>query len=146
VKLAPDPYALPIAAVNAYGNPLRGPAAMIYRVLVDTLVLVHFAFVLFIVLGGFLVLRWRRIAWVHVPAAIWGVLVEWSGWECPLTPLENWLRVEGHAALSGGGFIDRYVATILYPAGLTRCMQVALGAFALSVNLIIYRRVSRQPA
>jgi len=67
---------------------------MTYRVLTETVVLAHFAFVLFVVVGGLLVLKWPRVAWAHVPAAVWGILVEWSGWVCPLTPLEEWLRVK----------------------------------------------------
>ena len=80
---------------------------MVYRVLADVVVLIHLGFVLFVVAGGFLVLRWPRMAWVHVPAAVWGVVVEWSGWICPLTPLENWLLVHGGAAGYSGGFVER---------------------------------------
>ena len=90
------------------------------------------------VVGGFLILRWPRTAWVQLPAALWGVLVEWSGWVCPLTPLENWLRAEGGAAGYAGGFVERYLLPVLYPASLTRGTQVLLGATALVVNLIAY--------
>ena len=78
------------------------------------------------------------LAWVHVPAATWGVPVEFSGWECPFTPLENWLRRQAGGTAYGGGFVDHYLAPILYPAGLTRGLQITLGALVLAVNLLIY--------
>ncbi len=111
---------------------------MLYRLLADVVVAVHLGFVLFVVAGGFLILRWPRTAWIQLPAALWGVLVEWSGWVCPLTPLENWLRAEGGAAGYAGGFVERYLLPVLYPASLTRGTQVLLGATALVVNLIAY--------
>ena len=111
---------------------------MLYRLLADVVVAVHLGFVLFVVAGGFLTLRWPRAAWIQLPAALWGVLVEWSGWVCPLTPLENWLRAEGGAAGYAGGFVERYLLPVLYPASLTRGTQVLLGATALVVNLIAY--------
>jgi len=111
---------------------------VLYRLLADVVVAVHLGFVLFVVAGGFLILRWPRTAWVQLPAALWGVLVEWSGWVCPLTPLENWLRAEGAAAGYAGGFVERYLLPVLYPASLTRGTQVLLGATALVVNLIAY--------
>jgi len=111
---------------------------VIYPVLADAIVLAHVAFVLFVVLGGILVLRWRRVAWAHAPAAMWGVLIELAGWECPLTPLENWLRARGGASGYAGGFAEHYLVPVLYPEGLTRELQLALGALALVVNLVIY--------
>ena len=79
---------------------------MLYRFLADAVVLIHLGFVVFVVAGGFLVLRWPRAAWIQLPAAVWGVLVEWSGWVCPLTPLENWLRAQGGGAGYEGGFVE----------------------------------------
>ena len=111
---------------------------MIYRALADLVLLVHLAFVLFVVLGGLLVLRWPWLAWLHIPAAIWGVLIEYSGWICPLTPLENSLRVKGGEAGYAGGFIQHYIQPVLYPAGLTRSTQLVLGSLALIVNLAAY--------
>jgi hypothetical protein len=111
---------------------------MLYRALADLIVLVHFAFVLFVIGGAFLVLRWRRLAWVHVPAAIWGGLIELAGWICPLTPLENRLRALGGLAGYRGGFIDHYVLPVLYPRGLTREIQVSLGVIVVIVNLLAY--------
>jgi hypothetical protein len=111
---------------------------LIYRALADLVLVVHLAFVLFVVLGGLLVLKWPRLAWLHVPAAIWGVLIEYSGWICPLTPLENSLRVRGGEGGYGGGFIEHYIQPVLYPAGLTRGTQIVLGSLALLVNLTAY--------
>jgi len=114
---------------------------VLYRLLADAVVVIHFGFVLLVVAGGFLVLRWPRAAWIQLPAAVWGVLVEWSGWICPLTPLENWLRAHGGVAGYAGGFVERYFLPVLYPASLTRGVQILLGAAALAANLIAYARV-----
>jgi hypothetical protein len=114
---------------------------VLYRFLADAVVVVHVGFVLFVVAGGFLVLRWPRAAWIQIPAALWGVVVEWSGWFCPLTPLENWLRAHGGATGYEGGFVERYLVPVLYPASLTRTAQIALGAAALAANLIAYALV-----
>ena len=113
---------------------------MPYRVLADVVLVVLLGFVLFVVAGGFLILHRRQMAWVHLPAALWGVVVEWSGWVCPLTPFENWLRAEGGAAGYQGGFVEHYLLAVLYPAGLTRGVQILLGATVLLVNLIAYAR------
>lgn len=104
----------------------------------DFVVLVHLAYILFVAVGGLLVLRRPRLAWAHVPAVVWGVLVELAGWICPLTPLENRLRAAAGDAAYTGGFIDRYIVPIVYPAGLTRGMQLALGAAVIGINLLIY--------
>ena len=111
---------------------------MIYSALDDLVLVVHLAFVLFVVLGGLLVLRWPWVALLHVPAAVWGVLIEYSGWICPLTPLENSLRRSGGEAGYSGGFIQHYIQPLLYPAGLTRGTQIVLGSVALLVNLTAY--------
>ncbi|MGD0992500.1 MAG: DUF2784 domain-containing protein [Gemmatimonadales bacterium] len=111
---------------------------MIYRALADLVLLLHLAFVLFVVLGGLLVLRRPKVAWLHLPCAAWGVLIEFAGWICPLTPWEVSLRMRGGEAGYAGGFIAHYVTALLYPAGLTRGVQVVLGAFALLLNLTIY--------
>ena len=111
---------------------------MPYELLADAIVILHLAFVAFAVLGGLLVVRWRRVAWVHLPAAAWGAWIEFADRVCPLTPLENQLRRASGDAGYGGGFIDHYVAPLVYPAGLTRGAQVALGVLALGVNACIY--------
>ena len=111
---------------------------MLYRALADLVLLLHLAFVLFVVLGGLLVLRRPKVAWLHLPAAAWGVLIEFAGWICPLTPLEVSWRIRGGEAGYAGGFIAHYVTAALYPVGLTRGVQIGLGAFALLLNLTIY--------
>ncbi|HEX8697041.1 MAG TPA: DUF2784 domain-containing protein [Longimicrobium sp.] len=112
-----------------------------YRFLADAVVVIHFCFVLFVVLGGLLVLRWRRLVWLHLPCATWGALIEFGGWICPLTPLENHLRALGRQAGYVGGFVEHYIVAIMYPAGLTRWMQLVLGVFVLAVNGFVYWRV-----
>ena len=111
---------------------------MIYRALADLILALHLVFVLFVVLGGLLVLRWPRTAWLHIPAAVWGVLIEYTGWICPLTPLENSFRTRGGEAGYSGGFIEHYIQPVLYPAGLTRGTQIVLGSFVLLLNLSAY--------
>jgi len=111
---------------------------MLYHPLADLVVAIHLAFVIFVVAGALLVLRWPRLAWVHVPAAIWGVLIEYAGWICPLTPLENWLRRAGGQASYQGGFVEHYVIPVLYPLGLTRATQGVLGTIVLVVNVGVY--------
>ena len=111
---------------------------MIYRLIADAVVVLHVCFVLFVVFGGFLLRRWPKLVYAHIPAAIWGVLIEFGGWICPLTPLENSLRVRGGGQAYQGDFIDHYVLPLLYPHGLSRNIQAALGAFALAVNVFAY--------
>jgi hypothetical protein len=111
---------------------------MLYRWLADGVVLFHALFVAFVVAGGFIALRWRRVAWLHVPAAAWGALIEFAGWICPLTPLENALRQRAGEAGYAGGFVDHYVVGALYPAGLTPSVRWFLGAFVLIVNVVAY--------
>ena len=104
----------------------------------DVLVLVHLAYIVFVVAGALLVLRWHRAAWVHLAAVAWGAYVEFSGTICPLTPLENSLRARGGAAGYRGGFVEHYLLGVLYPAGLTRNVQMVLGLTVLLVNAIAY--------
>lgn len=123
---------------------------MLYGVLADLVVLAHLAFVLFAALGGFLVLRWKRCAWIHVPVVLWAALIEFSGWVCPLTPLENWLRERAGMITYRSGFIEHYILPVLYPTLLTRRLQIALGLLVLGVNLGIYgwllRRIAKAKA
>ena len=113
----------------------------------DGLLVLHALFVVFVVAGGLLVLRWPAVAWMHLPAAAWGAVIEFAGFTCPLTPIEKaWRRAAGDRAYEGG-FIEHYVTAALYPAGLTRPTQVALGAIVLAVNGWIYWTLwRRQPA
>ncbi len=112
--------------------------------LADLVVAAHFLFVLFVVLGGLLVLRWPRVAYLHIPAAIWGAAIEFLGWICPLTPLEHWLRRRSGAAGYSGGFIEHYILPLLYPSALTREIQLILGFLVIAVNLGIYGYVARR--
>ena len=109
--------------------------------LADLVVLVHLAFVLFVVLGGLLALRWPKLAYVHLPVAIYGALIELVGWICPLTPLEK--RLRENAGLQGyqGGFVEHYILPVLYPSGLTRNVQLVLGGLVIALNLGIYALV-----
>ena len=109
-----------------------------FEALADAVVVLHLAFVVFATVGGLAVLRWRRLAWLHVPAFAWGVAVELTGWICPLTPLENRLRLAAGEARYRGDFIAHYLIATLYPAALTRTEQVVLGLGVLALNLAIY--------
>lgn len=111
---------------------------MPYALLADLVVVLHVGFVLFVVFGGLLALRSPRWIYLHVPAAAWAVLVEWAGWICPLTPLENQLRMWGAGSGYEGSFVDQYLLPVLYPAALTRSLQVVLGTFVILVNVAIY--------
>jgi hypothetical protein len=104
----------------------------------DLLVVLHLCFILFVVVGGLLVLRWPRLVWAHLPAAVWGVLIELGGWICPLTPLENLLRRSAGEAGYAGGFIEHYILPLVYPPGLTRSIQVGLGIAVLTLNALAY--------
>ena len=114
---------------------------MIFRMLADLTVVLHLAFVLFVVFGGLLVARHRSAAWVHLPAALWGAWVEFAGSICPLTPLENWLRERGGGAVYGSSFVERYIIPTLYPEALSRELQWLLGGFVVVVNAAIYLAV-----
>ena len=109
-----------------------------YGLLADVIVIVHLAFVVFVVAGGLLMLKWPRVAWAHLPAVAWGALIELGGWICPLTPLEGWLRDRAGEAGYGGGFVGHYVVPLLYPGELTRGLQVALGLAVILLNSAIY--------
>ena len=111
---------------------------MAYRFAADAVLLLHAAFILFVMLGGLLAWRWPRMAWIHLPAAIWGAFIELAGGACPLTGLENALLAEAGLAGYGTGFIEHYLLGAIYPAELTKTIQAALGAFVIVVNLAIY--------
>ena len=116
---------------------------MPYGFLVGVVVVIHLLFVLFVVLGGLLLLRWPKAAYVHLPAAAWGAAMEFAGFICPLTPLENSLRRQAGASTYTTGFIEHYLLPVLYPAGLTRATQVVLGLIVIGVNIAIYWWVGR---
>ncbi|MCT9126055.1 DUF2784 domain-containing protein [Cupriavidus gilardii] len=106
--------------------------------LADAVVVLHLLFVAFVVAGGALLWRWPRVAWLHLPAALWGATVEWTGWICPLTPLENRLRLAAGEQGYAGGFVEQYLLPLLYPQALTREMQLWLGALVVGINVAVY--------
>ncbi|MBI3082692.1 MAG: DUF2784 domain-containing protein [Gemmatimonadetes bacterium] len=119
---------------------------MRYRFVADVLVVLHVAFVAFVVVGGFLALRWRRLAWFHLPAAVWGAIIEFMGWVCPLTPLENHFRRLAGEGGYQGGFIEHYVIPALYPADYTLGLRIMLGALVVGLNALAYSLYFRRRA
>lgn len=111
---------------------------MSYHALADLVVIVHFLFILFVVFGGLLVFWQPRLAWAHLPIALYGLWVEWIGWVCPLTPLENELRRRAGDAGYKNGFVEQYILPLIYPEAFTRDVALALGAAVLIINLAIY--------
>ena len=117
---------------------------MLANIAAQLVALVHLGFILFVVLGGFLVLKWHRMAFLHLPCVAWGVWIEFSGWICPLTPLENQLRAAAGEQGYSGGFIENYIWPIMYPEALTRELQLWLGLALLVLNVLIYMWVLRK--
>lgn len=107
-------------------------------ILADALVVLHLLFVAFVVAGGFLLARWPKLGWLHLPAAAWGATIEFSGRICPLTPMENHLRMLGGGGAYRGDFVEHYLLPILYPGNLTLPIQWVLGAVVVGVNLAAY--------
>ena len=120
---------------------------VLYRLLANAVVVFHALFILFVLFGGFLAWRWRWVAALHLPCAVWGMLIEYRGWICPLTPLENTLRAKAGEHGYSGGFVEHYLLPAIYPSGLTSRVQVMLGTFVLVVNALAYtvliRRLTR---
>ena len=121
-----------------------GSSSGLYGNLATLVVAGHFAFIVFVMFGGLLALRWRRMPWLHVPCLLWGGLVEVAGWICPLTPLENWLRRAAGSSEYVGSFIERYLLTLMYPEGLTRAVQLSLAVGLVLLNVAIYAWVIRR--
>ena len=115
-----------------------------YGILAGAVIVAHLLFIAFVAAGGLLVWRWPRLAFVHLPAVVWGVVVELTGWICPLTPLENYLRHLGGSNSYSGGFIEQYLIPVIYPANLTANTQYILGGLVIAVNLIIYTIIIRK--
>ena len=111
---------------------------MIYWLLANALLLLHLAFILFVVAGGLLLVWKPRLAWLHLPAVVWGALIEFMSWVCPLTPLENHFRRLSGASGYQGGFIEHYLLPLIYPDTLTPPTQFTLGVFVLAINALIY--------
>lgn len=109
-----------------------------FLLLADLVVVLHFAFIVFVVTGGLLLPRWPRAIWLHLPAAAWGAAIEFGGWICPLTPLENRLRALGGADAYPGDFVARHLLPLIYPEALTREVQIILGVGVVALNLAIY--------
>lgn len=117
---------------------------MSYGLLADAVLVVHGLYIVFVVAGALLALRWSWVLWLHAPAALWGAWVELGGRICPLTSLENrFRRLAGNAGYEGG-FIDTYLLPLIYPGELTREVQIALGLFVLVVNAVLYTWVLRR--
>jgi len=111
---------------------------MLYKLLADITIIVHFLFILYVALGGLLVLKWNRTAFFHIPAAIWGALIMFMGWICPLTYVENDLRQLAGQEVYSEGFIEHYIIPLIYPEALTRELQITVGVFVLVLNVCIY--------
>lgn len=111
---------------------------MILRLLADFVVVLHFAFIVFVMLGALLVWRWGKLAWVHIPCAVWGAQITFTGWICPLTPLEKRLREAAGVNPYPGGFVEHYILPLIYPPGMTREIQIGLGFLVISVNVVFY--------
>ena len=124
---------------------------MIYRLLADVVVVLHFAFIVFVVLGALTAYRWPKMVWAHIPCALWGAWIEITGGICPLTPIEVRFRRMGGTEGYGGGFIEHYLVPIIYPSGLTQADQLLLGGLVVAVNLgaygfLLWRRRSGRPS
>lgn len=114
---------------------------MSFHLLADLTLLAHGIFILFVLCGGFAVMRWPRLAWLHLPAALWGAVVEVSGWICPLTPLENHFRRLAGESGYRGTFIEHYLQPLIYPDWLTPGVRIALGVAVIGINLALYARL-----
>lgn len=109
-----------------------------YLILADVVLIIHFLFIVFVVGGGLLVLRWPNLSWFHLPAVAWGAIIEIAGWICPLTPLENRLREMGGAVTYKGDFVAQYLLPIIYPDELTPAVQTMLGIIVIAINTAFY--------
>jgi hypothetical protein len=111
---------------------------MYYAIAADLLLVIHLGFVCFVVAGGLLVLKWRRFMLLHLPAVVWGALIEFQGWLCPLTPWEQQLRQAAGQTGYQGSFLGHYLLPVLYPAGLDRDMQLIFGSMVIAINAVVY--------
>ncbi len=111
--------------------------------LADLILIVHALFIVFVIFGGLIVLKWHKVLWLHIPCAIWGALIEFFGWICPLTYLENYFRQLGNVNYYEGSFIQHYLMPMIYPPGLTTDIQILLGIIVIVINLVVYYFVWR---
>lgn len=114
------------------------------RTLADAVAVLHFVFIIFVMVGGLIALKWPHAMWIHLPAALWGAWIEFAGGICPLTPLENWLRERGGERGYGTGFIAHYVLPLIYPGEMTETVRIALGFAVVGINVGIYAWVWRR--
>jgi hypothetical protein len=132
-------YLVPVGAWCNLALPNRvKKCVMLYSLAADVLLVLHLAFIVFVMLGGLLLLKWTWVGYLHLPAVAWGILVELQGWLCPLTPLEQHFRMLAGETGYSGGFVQHYLLPIIYPAGLTREVQFLLAVSVISTNLVIY--------
>ncbi|WP_416424847.1 DUF2784 domain-containing protein [Pseudomonas sp. App30] len=117
---------------------------MFYSMAANGLVLFHGLFIIFVLLGGLLLLKWRRLIWLHLPAAAWGVAVEVFHLTCPLTYWENLMRLQAGQQGYAGGYVEHYLLPVIYPAGLTAGIQLVLGSVVLLINGTVYWRLCRR--
>ncbi len=117
---------------------------MAAAIIADLIMILHFGFIIFVVVGGLAVARWSWIAFLHLPAVVWGVLIELLNWTCPLTPLEASYRYAAGQAGFGDGFIEHYLMPLIYPSGLTRSVQFTIAAVVLGANVFVYTLVIRR--
>jgi len=111
---------------------------MLYQIAADFVVLLHFAFIVFVLAGGLLVFKWRWLIWLHIPAVIWGALIVMVGWICPLTPIENMLRHTAGGEVYSSSFIEHYLIPLIYPSTLNRELFIAMGIFVIVINVAVY--------
>ncbi|OKY75097.1 MAG: hypothetical protein BM485_10410 [Desulfobulbaceae bacterium DB1] len=111
---------------------------MLFSIAADIITVFHLCFIIFVIAGGLPALRYRRLIFLHLPAAAWGALIEFKGWICPLTPLEQQLRQAAANSSYQGSFIEHYLLPIIYPSELTRELQIFFGVMVVIVNLAVY--------
>ncbi len=116
----------------------------IAHVFADTLVIAHLAFIIFVLFGALLLLKWPRWMWLHLPCLVWGTLVEFMGWYCPLTPLENHFRELAGLQMYSGDFVMQYIMPVIYPPELSRGFQIVFGTMVLTINGVIYGYLFRR--
>ena len=117
---------------------------MLFWLAANLVHVIHLGFVIYVICGGLLIYRWRWTVFLHLPAVVWAVLLELNSWQCPLTPLEQWLRIAGGQQGYSGGFIEHYLLALLYPAGLTPNIQIFLGIFVFLLNAVVYLLLIRK--
>ncbi len=111
---------------------------MVHMILADTILILHLIFIVFVIVGGFMVVRWHKLIWLHIPIMLWGVIVEWGNFICPLTPLENYFRNLAGMSTYNHGFIEEYIYPLIYLENLTRALQIKIGILVIIINIIAY--------